>query len=164
VRPDTPRDASSHDTTPGDPGRDWRLHKHADYQRVYQSSRKQFSSLMSYFAAAQPPDHAGRGPRIGITAGKVLGKAVERNRIKRRMRAAIVSNLDALHADVDLVLHPKRSVLDVEWAVLVSDVRRVFERVSGSVPEKVQRASGQQQSKSGGNEESKRSGNADRRG
>jgi ribonuclease P protein component len=149
-------DATSHDVTRRDSGRDWRLHKHADYQRVYQSSRKQFSSLMSYFAAAQPPDHAGRGPRIGITAGKVLGKAVERNRIKRRMRAAIVSNLEALGAEVDLVLHPKRSVLDAEWAALVSDVRRVFERVSGSVPEKVQRASGQQQSK--------RSGNADRRG
>ena len=89
---------------------------------------------MSYFAAPQPPDHAGAGPRVGITAGKVLGKAVERNRIKRRMRAAIVSNLAALAADVDLVLHPKRSVLDAEWTALVSDVRRVFE--------KVQRASG----------------------
>jgi ribonuclease P protein component len=113
----------------GHPGHDWRLHKHADYQRVYESSRKQFSSLMSYFAAPQPPDHAGPGPRIGITAGKVLGKAVERNRIKRRMRAAIVSNLEALHVDVDLVLHPKRNVLDVEWTALVSDVRRVFEKV-----------------------------------
>jgi ribonuclease P protein component len=112
-----------------DPARDWRLHRHADYQRVYQSSRKQFASLMSYFAAVQPPEQAGSGPRIGITAGKVLGKAVERNRIKRRMRAAIVSNLPALDADVDLVLHPKRSVLDAEWAALVSDVRRVFEKV-----------------------------------
>jgi ribonuclease P protein component len=118
------------DQTGRNPSRDWRLHKHADYQRVYQSSRKQFSSLMSYFAAPQLPDHAGQGPRIGITAGKVLGKAVERNRIKRRMRAAIMSKLTALHGDVDLVLHPKRSVLDAEWDTLVSDVGRVFERVS----------------------------------
>ena len=138
----------AHDETGHDSGRDWRLHKHADYQRVYQNSRKQFSSLMSYFAAPQPPDDAGAGPRIGITAGKVLGKAVERNRIKRRMRAAIVSNLAALAADVDLVLHPKRSVVDAEWAALVSDVRRVFE--------KVQRASGEQ--------ETKRSGTGERRG
>ena len=137
MRPDTSHDGAGHD-----PGRDWRLHKHADYQRVYQNSRKQFSSLMSYFAAAQPRDHAGAGPRIGITAGKVLGKAVERNRIKRRMRAAIVSNLAALEADVDLVLHPKRSVLDAEWTALVSEVQRVFE--------KVQRTSGEQESKSSG--------------
>jgi ribonuclease P protein component len=150
--PRSPVDAGVRLATPRVAGRDWRLHKHADYQRVYQSSRKQFSSLMSYFAAAQPPYHAGAGPRIGITAGKVLGKAVERNRIKRRMRAAIVSNLEALHAEVDLVLHPKRNVLDAEWTALVSDVRRVFERVSGSMSGsmsgKVQRASGEEGIKS----------------
>lgn len=110
-------------------GRDWRLHKHADYQRVYQASRKQFSALMTYFAAAQPPAHVGDGPRVGITAGKVLGKAVERNRIKRRMRAAIVGNLDVLQCKVDVVLHPKRSVLTAEWAALKSDVRRVFLKI-----------------------------------
>ena len=117
------------------PSRDWRLHKHADYQRVYQSSRKQFSSLMTYFASRQPAGFASAGPRIGITAGKVLGKAVERNRIKRRMRAAIVSNLDVLCAEVDVVLHPKRSVLDAEWAALASDVRRVFEKVQRTAGE-----------------------------
>jgi ribonuclease P protein component len=109
--------------------RDWRLHQHADYQRVYGSSRKQFSSLMTYFAATQPPELAGAGPRVGITAGKVLGKAVVRNRIKRRMRAAIVAHLQLLPANVDVVLHPKRTVVDVEWTALAADVRRVFEKI-----------------------------------
>jgi len=109
--------------------RDWRLHKHADYQRVYQASRKQFSTLMTYFVAAQPVESASVGPRVGITAGKVLGKAVERNRIKRRMRAAIVGNLDVLHCGVDVVLHPKRSVLTAEWAALRNEVRRIFVKI-----------------------------------
>jgi ribonuclease P protein component len=109
--------------------RDWRLHKHADYQRVYQASRKQFSTSMTYFVAAQPVTGAGAGPRVGITAGKVLGKAVERNRIKRRMRAAIVGNLDALHCGVDVVLHPKRMVLTAEWAALRNEVRRIFVKI-----------------------------------
>jgi ribonuclease P protein component len=112
--------------------RDWRLHKHADYQRVYQASRKQFASLLTYFVAPQTPDAMGldhTAPRIGITAGKVLGKAVERNRIKRRMRAAIVGNLDALHCGVDVVLHPKRMVLTAEWAALRNEVRRIFVKI-----------------------------------
>jgi ribonuclease P protein component len=109
--------------------RDWRLHKHADYQRVYQASRKQFSTLLTYFVAA---GIAGAGPRVGITAGKVLGKAVERNRIKRRMRAAIVGNLDALSCDVDVVLHPKRSVLTAEWPALRNEVRRIFVKIEES--------------------------------
>jgi ribonuclease P protein component len=108
------------------------LHKHADYQRVYQASRKQFSTSMTYFVAAQPAECGWLGPRVGITAGKVLGKAVERNRIKRRMRAAIVSNLDALDAQVDVVLHPKRSVLTTEWPALRNEVRRIFVKIEES--------------------------------
>jgi ribonuclease P protein component len=122
---DSPAAASSH-------AREWRLHKHADYQRVYQASRKQFSTSMTFFVAAQPAESAGAGTRVGITAGKVLGKAVERNRIKRRMRAAIMSNLDALHAAVDVVLHPKRSVLTAEWPALRNEIRRVFVRIEES--------------------------------
>src|SRR5581483_9305106 len=107
---------------------DWRLHKHADYQRVYQASRKQFASLLTYFVAPQFPQQG--TPRIGITAGKVLGKAVERNRIKRRMRAAIAANLDALHINVDVVLHPKRAVLTAPWADLRNEIRRIFVKIS----------------------------------
>jgi ribonuclease P protein component len=68
---------------------------------------------------------------VGITAGKVLGKAVERNRIKRRMRAAIVGNLDVLRNGVDVVLHPKRSVLTAEWADLRNEVRSIFVKIEG---------------------------------
>lgn len=87
---------------------------------------------MTYFVASQPTEYVGAGPRIGITAGKVLGKAVERNRIKRRMRAAIVGNLDVLRGDFDVVLHPKRSVLTADWTALRNDLRRIFVKIEES--------------------------------
>jgi ribonuclease P protein component len=59
----------------------------------------------------------------------VLGNAVERNRIKRRMRAAVRENLALLIADVDVVLHPKRSVLEAEFSVLTAELRRIFLRI-----------------------------------
>jgi ribonuclease P protein component len=101
------------------------LRKHADYQRVYQRSRKHFSQSMTYFFAertSSPPV----GPRVGLTAGRVLGKAVERNRIKRRMREAVRLNLALLTRDVDVVLHPRRMVLTAEFAGLQSEVSRIF--------------------------------------
>jgi ribonuclease P protein component len=104
---------------------DTRLRKHADYQRVYQRSRKNFSRCMTYFFAdrtSTPPN----GPRVGLTAGRVLGKAVERNRIKRRMREAVRMNLPLLTRDVDVVLHPRRTVLTAEFAGLRSEVSRIF--------------------------------------
>jgi len=102
-----------------------RLRKHADYQRVYQASRKQFGKQMSYFYALRPALGADgtlvRGvsteaARVGLTVGKVMGKAVDRNRIKRRMREAVRRQLPLLQAPVDLVLHPKRSVRAVHKA------------------------------------------------
>src|ERR1700744_3200209 len=72
---------------------DSRLRKHADYQRVYQQSHKHFSPSMAYFFAERP---SLQGPRVGLTARRVLGKAVERNRIKRRMREIVRHNLALL--------------------------------------------------------------------
>jgi ribonuclease P protein component len=108
-----------------------RLRKHADYQRVYGESRKHFSPSMSYFFRTRTTEENVReGPRIGLTAGRVLGKAVERNRIKRRMREAVRLNLGRLPQRVDVVLHPRKSVAEMDFAKLQSEVARIFSTVS----------------------------------
>jgi ribonuclease P protein component len=112
-----------------------RLRKHADYQRVYRSGRKQFSSFTSYFVRmrdAEESAFAGTGPRVGLTVGKVMGNAVARNRIKRRMREAIRLHLSALTADVDLVLHPKKSVAAVEFESLEREILKLFRSVQSA--------------------------------
>jgi ribonuclease P protein component len=114
---------------------DWRsarLRKHADYERVYQESRRHSSPSMSYFFRARPSeDPTGTQPRVGLTAGRALGGAVERNRIRRRMREAVRLHLSELPARVDVVLHPRRLVLEMEFARLEREVARVFASVSG---------------------------------
>jgi ribonuclease P protein component len=109
----------------------FRLRKHADYQRVYQASRKQFSKQMSFFVATRPADShfTEPTPRIGLTVGKVMGKAVDRNRIKRRMREAVRRNLNELTAPVDVILHPRRSVIDLDFATLDREVAQVFRTI-----------------------------------
>jgi ribonuclease P protein component len=67
------------------------------------------------------------GPRIGITVSRVLGGAVVRNRIKRRMREAIRFHLAGLTADVDVVFNPKKLVLDAEFTQVEQEVKRAFE-------------------------------------
>ena len=110
-----------------------RLRKHADYQRAYKSSRKQFSSSMTYFHALQQPDLVlDNNPRVGITAGRVLGKAVQRNRIKRRLREAIRANQLLLPAGVDVILHPRRTVADMNYVELLREISRIFSRIAGA--------------------------------
>ncbi len=114
-----------------------RLRKHADYQRVYGSSRKQFSKQMSFFYSLRPaegPDGKVRrsdttGPRIGLTVGKVMGKAVDRNRIKRRMRECIRRHAGLITAPVDVILHPRKIVLELEFAQLEREVAQVFKLI-----------------------------------
>ena len=108
-----------------------RLRKHADYQRVYTSSRKQFSKQMAYFYSLRPADRRSDtpGPRIGLTVGKVLGKAVERNRIKRRLRECVRRHAGKLTFPVDVILHPRRSVLEMEHASLDREVAGIFRQI-----------------------------------
>ncbi len=109
-----------------------RLRKHADYQRAYAAARKRQSASMSWFLAPQTPagpdTAAAPESRVGLTVGKVMGKANERNRIKRRMREALRRHIDLLPQGFDLIFHPRRNVLSMENAQLEAEIVRILEQ------------------------------------
>ena len=115
----------------------FRLRKHADYQRVYKGGRKQFGRQMAWFFVLRDAEAAARsetsGPRVGLTVPKALGKAVARNRIKRRLREAVRAAVPLLSAPVDVILHPKRSVLETEFAAIEREVQTFFRSVQAAV-------------------------------
>jgi ribonuclease P protein component len=110
-----------------------RLCRHADYQRAYAASRKRQSASMSWFLAPQQTDSLPEiirphGPRVGLTVGKVIGKAHERNRIKRRMRDVLRRHVNLLPVGFDLILHPRRTVLTIEFTKLEAELVRILEQ------------------------------------
>ena len=82
--------------------------------------------------ARQTPAYAGAalptGPRVGLTAGKVLGKAHERNRIKRRMREVLRRHVELLPHGFDLILHPRRVVMTLEFGKLEAEIVRILQQ------------------------------------
>jgi len=101
-----------------------RLLKHSDFQRVYQSGRRQFTGNLTVFYLRRGGPGAGAGPRVGFTVGKVLGGSIERNRIKRKMREAVRLSWGACEGAVDVVFNPRKSVLSLPFAELVEEVAR----------------------------------------
>ncbi len=121
-----------------------KLRKHADYGRVYNSAKKQHTRQMSFFFSVRPPERRSDtpGPRVGLTVGKVLGKAHERNRIKRRLRELVRQHALTLKFPVDVILHPRRSVmtldhrtLDREMAEIFKTIRRTLEKMQEVKPQ-----------------------------
>jgi len=76
------------------------------------------------------------GARIGFTVGRVLGGAVARNRIKRRMREAVRLERSRLKGSVDVVINPKKSVLIAAFPVLVEEVNKAFAVITAKTAEK----------------------------
>jgi len=108
-----------------------RLLKHSDFERVYKQGRRHFSPHMTVFYRAQEGEAVPqRSARVGFTVGRPLGGAVERNRIKRRLREAVRLRRSALPSAVDIVINPKKSVLTLEFAVVLEEVGRAFDAIA----------------------------------
>jgi ribonuclease P protein component len=116
-----------------------RLLKHSDFDRVYKQGRRHFSTHMTVFYLRQTEAHAPeKSARVGFTVGRVLGGAVERNRIKRRLREAVRQRRSVLQGAgaVDVVINPKKSVLTLESSVLLEEVGRALDVIAKKLVEK----------------------------
>jgi ribonuclease P protein component len=121
-----------------------RLLKHSDFERVYKQGRRHFSSHLTVFYLRQAEDATPQGAlpkksaRVGFTVGRVLGGAVERNRIKRRLREAVRQRraLLAGAGAVDVVINPKKSVLTLEFSLVLEEVARALEVIAKKLVEK----------------------------
>ncbi len=111
-----------------------RLRKRVDFDRVYQQGRRHFGGHLTVFFLRREDGPQGTaeytGPRVGFTVGRALGGAVVRNRIRRRMREAVRRHLAQLQAPVDLVVHPRKSVLKAQFAELDDEVGRALQAVA----------------------------------
>ena len=82
----------------------------------------------------------GEGLRVGFTVGRALGGAVQRNRMKRRLREAVRLTRPRPGPCADVVINPKKIVSNVDFSELSNEMRRAFQVIeqklgTGSKPE-----------------------------
>ena len=107
-----------------------RLLRHADFERVYKQGRRHFAAHMTVFYLRR---ESGEHWRIGFTVGRALGGAVDRNRMKRRLREAVRLHRPDTISGVDVVINPKKSLLTADFAEIESEVTRAFEVIHKAV-------------------------------
>jgi ribonuclease P protein component len=83
------------------------------------------------FAAFCVREADAAGPHIGFTVPRAIGKAVVRNRIKRRVREAVRLNLEQLNPQWSIVINPRRKAFDAPVAELHREIQRLFQKCGG---------------------------------
>jgi ribonuclease P protein component len=103
-----------------------RLKRRADFLATATGSK---APAGAFVLLAQPrPDQ--RAARVGFTVTKKTGNAVERNRIRRRLRELVrLASMDALKTGHDYVLIGRRSALSAPFDRLNDDLARALTRV-----------------------------------
>ena len=92
--------------------RDRRLRRRADFAAAYRSGKVEGSRLL----VVRVRPNGGPKTRFGFVAGKVVGGAVVRNKVKRRLRAAC-EGLQIVEG-LDIVIGARRTAAEADYAAL----------------------------------------------
>ncbi len=108
------------------------LKKRNDFLRVANANRKWVTPAMVVQTCMQPEndDHI---IRVGFTASKKVGNAVQRNRAKRRMRE-VVKRVMAFSAEKkhDYVIIARKEIADLPFNELIRDLKWALKRLHKS--------------------------------
>ncbi len=80
-----------------------RLSRSGEFERVYREGSSHGSRYLVVYAFPRDEDADG-APRLGVSVGRKLGGAVERNRVKRLLREAFWVRADELRDGLDFVI------------------------------------------------------------
>jgi ribonuclease P protein component len=79
-----------------------RLSRSAEFDRVYREGRSHANRYLVVYSFPREGD--GEDPRLGVSVGRKVGGAVERNRVKRLLRDAFWAVADSLPEGHDFVV------------------------------------------------------------
>src|SRR5262249_47320501 len=110
-----------------------RLKRRSDFRAVAQAAGAGARVHVSAFVLQARAREKAGPPRVGFTVSKQVGNAVERNRVRRRLRELIrLAPQTALSADHDYVLIGRRAALKVDFNAMMKELGDALRRIHSS--------------------------------
>ncbi|MDU4961315.1 MAG: ribonuclease P protein component [Sporomusaceae bacterium] len=103
-----------------------KLRKNKQFQAVYKGGKSVSNRLLVLYML---PNYS-TGGKIGFAAGKRLGNAVVRNRVKRMLREAFRLNRDQLPEGYDFILVGRQPVVGVKTQEVIGAFLNVAGRAA----------------------------------
>jgi ribonuclease P protein component len=88
-----------------------RLSRSGDFDRVYREGRSHASRYLVLYSFPREP--GADGPRLGVSVGRKVGGAVDRNRVKRVLRESFWGAAGELSTDHDFVIVARPAVREL---------------------------------------------------
>jgi ribonuclease P protein component len=104
--------------------RQFRLTRTTDFMRVRRSGKSYAHPLVVLIAAKNNL----QAVRVGISASHAVGKAVQRNRAKRRMRACVRLLLNKVSTGYDLIFLARRPIELADYQELCNAIVSLLKR------------------------------------
>jgi ribonuclease P protein component len=101
-----------------------RILRSSDFRKVYDEGFRFSCQHFAAFCLACTDQQD--GPKVGFTVSRAMGKAVVRNRMRRRMREAVRTKLSGLEPRWRIVFNPRRPVLTAPLEAIRRDIERLF--------------------------------------
>ena len=117
------------DPVPQEPDRRLRRHQrlksNAEFQETYAQGKSWAARTMVLWLHKAPDASL----RLGVvSSSRAVGKAVQRNRARRRLREAWRLNRHRFHGNVDVVLVARRNILTAKWEDINIDLMWLAKR------------------------------------
>lgn len=100
-----------------------RILRTSDFRKAYNQGKRLSGPYFAAFCLSVVRLEG--GPRLGFTVPRAFGKAVSRNRVKRRLREALRVRLPEVGTEWDIVINPRRAALKATPEELRREVDRL---------------------------------------
>jgi ribonuclease P protein component len=106
-----------------------RLRKRSEFLRAARGNRAGRSGFSLQVVGSEH-----QVPGVGFTVSKKAGNSPQRNRIRRRLKAAVAACGDSFQSQHDYVLVGRTEALSMSFSTLVGDLNALIRRVHAPRP------------------------------